>query len=660
MIIVYTQFHKYSLKFLPEFIKSANKEDTKTLKVKFIINFNQVSLKKKELSLLKNLKFEKETYFTNSSQHKARLNVLNKIKKKNFHFMIFIDSDDLFYRNRIMKINKIIKDYDFIVNNLKIFKNGKILNNWIRHKNKNISLEDIDDKNFIGLSNLTITKKVLIAMMKKKFNLNLIAFDWIFIKSIIINNFQGYFDKDIFTLYRKYSSNVIKDKKNYLNLKKVLNEKLHHYKYFQKDILSYDSKIDQINKLNKRLDDKKFRNKFLTEYKKLDAYWWQLPPVNIQKRKKIMFISGSRSEFNIINNLFIKSQDQFDSKIIIHAGHMQSTYGNSYVSASSKKFHNKTFFLKTNIGKSNSKKVISSSFSKQILSIGNILRSEKPDFSVIPGDRTEALAAACASLINQVPIIHLHGGELSFGSLDEKIRHSISKMSSYHFCSTLKYKNRLIQLGEDEKTIKMIGAPSLHNYKSIKNKNLKEKKFLEINNLRKNKFLLVGLNSCLTKLETKIISIKLFEYLDTLPEIKLVTYPNPDLYNDEIIREINKRQKRSDYKIKKFLGSDYFIALKNCKFLIGNSSSGIIEAPFFNKIFINLGTRQYGREYSKTTTINIKNFDQISQIINKEIKFKLQNKSNNLYYNKHCQKIFIESLSNIDLDKIKFKQFIDN
>ena len=659
MIIVYTQFHKYSLKYLPEFIKSANKEDTKKLNVKFIINFNQVFLKKKELSLLKNLKFEIETYFTNTSQHQARLSVLNKVKKKIFDYIIFIDSDDLFYRNRIKKINKNIKNNDFIVNNLKIFKNGKILNNWIGFKNKNISLEDIDDKNFIGLSNLTITKEVLVAMMNKKFNTNLIAFDWIFIKSIIINNFQGSFNKDIYTLYRKYNSNVIKEKKNYFSLKKVLKEKLHHYKYFQKDIVNYDFKIEQIKELNKKLYDKKFRKKFLTEYIKLDTYWWQLPQINIQKRKKIIFISGSRSEFNIIKNLFIKSQDQFDSKIIIHAGHMQSMYGNSYNSIPSRKFQNKTFYLRTNVGKSNSKKDISSSFSRQVISIGKILRSEKIDLAVIAGDRTEALAAASASLINQVPIIHLHGGELSYGSIDEKIRHSISKMSSYHFCSLSKYKDRLMQLGEDEKRIKIIGAPSLHNYKSIKNKNLKEKKFLKKNNLKKNKYLLVGLNSCLTKLETKKISKKLFEYLDTLPEIKLVTYPNPDLYNDEIISEIKKRQNRFDYKIEKFLGNDYFFALKNCKYLIGNSSSGIIEAPFFNKIFINLGTRQNGREYSKTTTINLENFDKISQNIEAKLKFKLQNKSNNLYYNKYCQKIFIDSLSNIDLDKIKIKKFVD-
>ena len=659
MIIVYTQFHKKSLEFLNQFIKSANKEKTDNIKIKFIFNFNQVLLSKKELSNLKKLNFDFDIFFTNEPQHQARIKVLKKLKKLNFSHIIFIDSDDLFYKNRILKISKEIKKYDFLVNNLVVYKSGKILNKWIKFDKKIIKLSDVDDQNFIGLSNLTITKKVLVWMLKQKFNLKAIAFDWVLIKSILLNNFNGCFKKNIFTLYRKYVSNVIGNNKNYLTLKKIISEKLVHYSFFENDFLSYKNKIQKLKQLQKNLSDKNFRIEYLYQFKKLNQHWWQLPATDDLIKKKILFISGSRSEFNIINNLFLKCQHTFDTNIIVHAAHMQSAYGNSHKSTFKKKHYKKMFFIESNVGNSNSVREIAESFSKQVFKISTLLRKIKPNFIIVVGDRTETLAAATSSLINQIPIIHLHGGELSYGSIDEKIRHSITKMSSFHFCSTNKSKKRLIQLGEDNKKIKVIGAPSLSSYDSIIYKSTRDKVFLKVNKIKQNNFILVGLNSCLTLSETEEISIKLFKYLDTLPEIKVVTYPNPDLYNQKIIDEINKRIKRSDYRIFKYLGKNYFTALKNCKYLIGNSSSGIIEAPYFNKVFINIGTRQTGRQFSKPTTLNIREVSQIEKIINSNIGLKLKNNSNNLYYNKNCESIFINSLMKINLDTILYKKFVD-
>ena len=113
------------------------------------------------------------------------------------------------------------------------------------------------------------------------------------------------------------------------------------------------------------------------------------------------------------------------------------------------------------------------------------------------------------------------------------------------------------------------------------------------------------LNSYLSKSETVHFANILFRDLDNLNIMKIVTFPNPDINNQIIIDKIDDRADRSDYKIFKYLGSEYPKFLKHCEFIVGNTSSGIIEAPYFNKFFVNLGSRQNGREISKNSTRNI-------------------------------------------------------
>ena len=308
---------------------------------------------------------------------------------------------------------------------------------------------------------------------------------------------------------------------------------------------------------------------------------------------------------------------------------------------------------------SNSKKYVSISFAKQIKKISSVLLKENPLLIVITGDRTESLSAACASVINYIPIVHLHGGELTFGSLDEKIRHSISKLSSFHFVSHIRYKKRLIQLGEEKKNIKIIGSPSLNNLYKKKNNLKYEHEILNIKDLSSNNFILVCLNSCLELFETETLSKKLFKFLDKIKIKKLVTYPNPDVNNQFIIDEIHKRKKRKDYIIYKYLGDNFYIFLKHCKFFIGNSSSGIIEAPYFNKLFVNLGTRQDGREYSKNTTILVRNFGYLNYNLLKKIEKKIKNKSDNLYFKKNSSKVFIKGIKDAIKKNLLKKKFID-
>ena len=335
---------------------------------------------------------------------------------------------------------------------------------------------------------------------------------------------------------------------------------------------------------------------------------------------------------------------------------MQTLYGNISREIYKKIPSKNIISLKTNYKKSNKSDEILKSFSKQVEKIGKILGLEKPDFVVIVGDRTEALSSAIAALLNKIPILHVHGGELSFGSLDERIRHAISKLASFHFVSHFKYKKRLQQMGENKNNIKVIGAPGLENYKKLK---FDKKKFLIKHKLAGKKFILVTLNSYLSKSETVHFANILFRDLDNLNIMKIVTYPNPDINNQIIIDKIKDRADRSDYKIFKYLGSEYPKFLKHCEFIVGNTSSGIIEAPYFNKFFVNLGSRQNGREISKNSTRNITVKTNSLKIIFKKLLKNRSTRSQNLYYKKNCLNLFLDNLIRIDKNKLKIKNFID-
>ena len=356
-----------------------------------------------------------------------------------------------------------------------------------------------------------------------------------------------------------------------------------------------------------------------------------------------------------MKDLFNECSKVFNTKIIFHSDNFN--FKKQFLKDNFLK--NKKFqFIKTNHGKSNDNRTLLKSFSNQVKKIGFILNKDKPSIIVLIGDRSETLAAAIAATQNQIPILHIHGGEVSFGSIDEKYRHCITKLSSFHLVSHSRYKKRLVQLGENNKSIRIIGSLSLDNISKKKTDDRSDffKKYKYISK----KFILVSINSSLNDKEIKKISNNMFSVLDRYKEIdKVVTYPNSDLHNYNILKDIELRKKRGDYKIFKSLGTDYVNFLKHCHFMIGNSSSGIIEAPFFNKVFFCLGNRQNGRLYSKNSTIKIFKYQNIQKDIQKFINSKKKINADNLYYKKNAISNSIKFLKKINLLNVNYKKFVD-
>ena len=376
----------------------------------------------------------------------------------------------------------------------------------------------------------------------------------------------------------------------------------------------------------------------------------------MKKIKKILIISGSKAEYYILKKIITKIIKNFQTRVLIHAGHLQTLYGKSgnHVDILLKK---KIIKSKSNWGKSNTEETIIKSMSIQMNLISKIIKKFKPDAILIVGDRTESLSVANVSLIYQIPLIHIHGGELTLGSIDEKIRHAISKISSIHFVIHNEYKKRLMQMGENKKFIRNFGSPSLEILKE--KKILTSSQFFKKFKLKSKDFILVSINSENSNKKTaQVIKNTILALNKYKNFIKVVTYPNPDINNSVIINSINKVKKREDYKVFKFLGDNYCQFLAHCKFMVGNSSSGIIEAPFFKKIFVNVGNRQKGRILSNSI-IN-SSYDKKDIIKN----IKLAHLQKRLNYNKSFYKSntamnIVRYLKKCNLEDFKYKKFID-
>ena len=278
---------------------------------------------------------------------------------------------------------------------------------------------------------------------------------------------------------------------------------------------------------------------------------------------------------------------------------------------------------------------------------------------LILGDRYEILAATIAAMLRKIKIAHLHGGEVTQGAIDERIRHSISKMSDIHFVSTLNYKKRLIQLGESPNRVFHVGAicnDNVNKLKIIKKSKLEE----EIGFKFKKKNLIVTLHPETSGNNFSEKKIKIFfKSLSKFTEIGFIaTYPNIDSGNQLILKNLLKFAKENkNVKIIKSLGANNYLRCLNfCDGIIGNSSSGLLEAPLLRKGSINVGLRQKGRD--KCFSVINSDFDR--KKINLAIK-KLFSKKfiNNLkkvkspYYGKNVSLKILKIIKSQKIKKLK-------
>ena len=335
--------------------------------------------------------------------------------------------------------------------------------------------------------------------------------------------------------------------------------------------------------------------------------------------KKICVVTGSRADYGLLKYLikYISVSNKLKLQLLVTGSHLSKKFGNTI------NFIKKDGFkieCKVNMKiKSDTTKCILKSMSIGINNFAKALNKLKPDALLILGDRYEVFTVATSAMISGIPIIHLHGGESTEGSVDEAMRHSITKMSHLHFVSTEIYKNRVMQLGENPKKIFNVGAMAMDGIKKIKYLKRKQlEKKLKFTFLKKNLLITfhpVTLEYQNTSKQIEVLLNVLSEYKDTG---LIFTMPNSDTSNSIIYKRIKNFcsiNKNAKYFLS--LGHDnYLSTIQYVDAVVGNSSSGIIEVPSFKKGTINIGDRQQGRLKAKSIIDCKINFMSIKNAIN--------------------------------------------
>lgn len=339
--------------------------------------------------------------------------------------------------------------------------------------------------------------------------------------------------------------------------------------------------------------------------------------------KKICIVTGTRAEYGLLKPLIkrINEDSDLELQLIATGMHLSPEFGLTYkeIIEDGFKITEKVEMLlssDTSVG-------ISKSVGLAMISFSEVFYRLKPDMLVILGDRYEIFAVASVAMVCKIPIAHLHGGETTEGAIDEAIRHSITKMSYLHFTSEEQYRRRVIQLGENPSRVFNFGAISED---SIRNLKLMDKYQLEDNlkmKFDKKVALLTFHPTTLEENSSKEQFENILQVLDKFNDLKIIfTKANSDADGRIINEMIDEYVSNNLDRCISFtsLGQlRYFSCMKYCDVVIGNSSSGIIEAPIFCKPTVNIGDRQKGRIQKKSTINCEPSEDEIEMCINKAL-----------------------------------------
>jgi UDP-N-acetylglucosamine 2-epimerase (hydrolysing) len=307
--------------------------------------------------------------------------------------------------------------------------------------------------------------------------------------------------------------------------------------------------------------------------------------------RKIVFLTGTRADFGKLKSLIEISlnSEQFEVYIFATGMHLQKKYG--YTVEEIEKCGYKNIFKFIN---HTSEATMDQTLAKTIEGFSNFIKEIDPDLIVIHGDRLEALSGAIVGSLNNILVAHVEGGEVS-GTIDELIRHAVSKLSHVHFVSNQIAEKRLIQMGEIAGNIYVIGSPDVDVMFSDRLPSIEEVKSRY--EIPFDEYGVVMFHPVTTEVESMPLHAR--ELVDAVIESNqnyIIIYPNNDLGSNAILYEFERFKNKPNFKIFPSIRFEYFLVLlKYSKFLIGNSSAGIREAPYYGLPAINIGTRQQNR-----------------------------------------------------------------
>jgi UDP-N-acetylglucosamine 2-epimerase (hydrolysing) len=366
-------------------------------------------------------------------------------------------------------------------------------------------------------------------------------------------------------------------------------------------------------------------------------------------KKKIVFLTGTRADFGKLKSLIeiVRNNAAFDVHIFATGMHMDVKYGYTVREIEKCGYNNIYKYINHD-----SESLMDITLSRTIEGFANYTRMIQPDLMVIHGDRIEALAGATVGALNNILVAHIEGGELS-GTVDELIRHAVSKLSHTHFVANEEAKNRLIQMGELTESVYVIGSPDMD---VMLSENLpgihavKEYYEIEFEN-----YALSIFHPVTTEFDEMNEYAK--DYFKALLNSGLnyvQIYPNNDKGSEMIMQEVKKLEQSDHFKIFPSVRFEYFLTLlKHASFIIGNSSAGIREAPYYGVTTVNVGTRQNGRSSNRCIINTTYKGDDILNALNKTCNQKRNGRSQQLFGNGKSASLFFEILSDKNFWKTK-------
>lgn len=364
-------------------------------------------------------------------------------------------------------------------------------------------------------------------------------------------------------------------------------------------------------------------------------------------KRKILFLTGTRADYGKMKSLIssVEKHKDFECYIFVTGMHTLKDFGDTKNEIYKDKFKNIHVYMNQII-----EEPMDLVLANTINGFSRYIRELRPDMIVVHGDRVEALAGAICGAINNILVSHVEGGEVS-GTIDESIRHSISKLAHIHFVSNEDAKKRLLQLGEDENSIYAIGSPDIDIILNKSKDNIKEiKKRYDI---EFEEYAVLIYHSVTTEVEDLKYNIK--QLVDAVLKSNdnfIVVNPNNDTGYKIILEEYKRFKVYDKVKIFPSVRFEFFIEiLKNAKYLIGNSSVGIHEAPAIGLPSINIGSRQKGR-FVYQTIMNCE--DDTNEILAMIEKVKLiNNKAPTTYFGSgNSSRNFIDIIANEKIWKI--------
>ena len=375
-----------------------------------------------------------------------------------------------------------------------------------------------------------------------------------------------------------------------------------------------------------------------------------------KNKKRIVFITGTRADYGKIKPLIkiLNNNSKFEVFVFVCGMHLLKKFGGTYQEVLKDNYKNT--YVAYGLSPTHN---TSTNFGNTIIHLSGYVENIKPDMIIVHGDRIEALAGAVVGALHNILVGHIEGGEIS-GTIDESIRHAVSKFSHLHFVCNEDAKNRLKQLGEDEKQIYVIGSPDIDVMLSSNLPAIDDVK--NHYNIPYDKYAILMYHPVTTEYDRLSINIKtVVDSVIASEKNYVVVYPNNDLGFEIILNEYQRFNNTDRFKIFPSLRFEYFLTLlKNTEFIIGNSSAGIREAGIYGIPAIDIGTRQSGR-YNLKTSKNIQHVDEkFKSILNAIYNADKYKTTEFLFGQGNSSEQFFNVMENIDLKNISIqKKFVD-